>query len=95
MCIYTHVCVVLTVYHDLNVCYYGGPMLNKRNTDQNKFYHIKQRLLQFFTDVNNDLIMKTNVPLHPNSSYYQMCISKIQKSGIIIINIMRQPKPVS
>ncbi len=57
VCIYTHVCVVLTVYHDLNVCYYGGLMLNKRNTGQNKCYHIKQRLLQFFTDV-NDLIMK-------------------------------------
>ncbi len=33
--------------------------------------------------------------LHPNSSYDQMCISKRQKSDIIIIHIMRQPKPVS
>ncbi len=24
--------MVLTVYHDLNVCYYGGPMLNKKKT---------------------------------------------------------------
>ncbi len=23
-------CVVLTVYHDLNVCYYGRPMINKK-----------------------------------------------------------------
>ncbi len=23
--------MVLTVYHDLNVCYYGRPMLNKKN----------------------------------------------------------------
>ncbi len=41
------------------------------------------------------LIMNKNVPLHPNSSYDQKCISKRQKSDIIIINIMRQPKPVS
>ncbi len=33
--------------------------------------------------------------LHPNSSYDQMCISKRQKRDIIIIHIMRQPKPVS
>ncbi len=39
--------------------------------------------------------MNKNLPLHPNSSYYQMCISKRQKSDIIIINIIRQPKPVS
>ncbi len=41
------------------------------------------------------LIMNKNVTLHPNSSYDQMCISKRQKSDIIIIHIMRQPKPVS
>ncbi len=40
------------------------------------------------------LIMNKNLPLHPNSSYYQMCISKRQKS-YIIINIIRQPKAVS
>ncbi len=38
------------------------------------------------------LIMNKNVPLHPNSSDYQMCISKRQKSYIYI---MRQPKQVS
>ncbi len=37
------------------------------------------------------LIMNTNALLHPNSSDYQMCISS---DIIIIINIMRQPKPV-
>ncbi len=41
------------------------------------------------------LIMNKNVTVHPNSSYDQMCISKRQKSDIIIIHIMRQPKPVS
>ncbi len=41
------------------------------------------------------LIMNKNVPLHPNSRYYQMCIPKIQKNCIICINIIRQPKPVS
>ncbi len=29
------------------------------------------------------LKMNKNLPLHPNSSYYQMCISKRQKSDII------------
>ncbi len=43
--------MVLTVHHDLNVCDYGGPMQNKKNLGQNKFYHIKLRLLQFLTDV--------------------------------------------
>ncbi len=38
------------------------------------------------------LIMNKNVPLHPDTSYYQMCISKRQSD---FINIMRQPKPVS
>ncbi len=46
-----------------------------------------------FTDV-IDFDNEQNLPLHPNSSYYQMCISKRQKSDIIII-IIRQPKPVS
>ncbi len=62
--------------------------LIKKNIGQNTFYHIKLRLLQFCTDV-TDLIMNKNLPLHPNSSYYQMCISKIHFSDIIIINIMR------
>ncbi len=53
---------------------------------------------EFATDVTDVqmlliLIMNKNVPLHPNSSYDQMCISKRQ--NIIIIHIMRQPKPVS
>ncbi len=34
--------------------------------------------------------MNKNLPLHPNSSYYQMCISKRQKSDIII-NISGNP----
>ncbi len=65
-----------------------------KKLDQNKYNHIKLRLLQFLQML---LILKINknVPLHPNSSYYQMCISKRQKSDIIIINIIRQPKPVS
>ncbi len=45
----------------------------------NKFNHIKLRLVQFLQML---LILKMNknVPLHPNSSYYQMCISKRQKN---------------
>ncbi len=59
------------VYHDLNVCYNGRPMLKliiKKNLGQNKFNHIKLRLLQFLQML---LILKMNknVPLHPNSSY--------------------------
>ncbi len=80
--------MVQTVYHDLNVCYNGRPMLNKKKKKilgQNKFNHIKLRLLQFLQML-LILIMNKNVPLHPNSSYYQMCISKRQKSDIIIIN---------
>ncbi len=59
-----------------------------KKLDQNKYN--KLQFLQML------LILKINknVPLHPNSSYYQMCISKRQKSDIII-NIIRQPKPVS
>ncbi len=82
------------VYHDLNVCYYGRPYAKKK-LGQNKFNHIKLRLIQFLQML---LILKMNknVPLHPHSSYYQMCISKRQKSDIIIIiNIIRQPEPVS
>ncbi len=70
--------------------------LKKKILGQNKFNHIKLRLLQFLQML-LILIMNKNVPLHPNSSYYQMCISKRQKSDIIIIIIIiiRQPKPVS
>ncbi len=71
-----------------------GDQCLMKQLDQNKYNHIKLRLLQFLQML---LILKMNknVPLHPNSSYYQMCISKRQKSDIIIINIIRQPKPVS
>ncbi len=48
---------------------------------------------EFATDVTDfDNEQKCN---YPNSSYDQMCISKRQKSDIIIIHIMRQSKPVS
>ncbi len=50
--------MVLIVYHYLNVCYYGGPMLKKKKKKlcPNKFYQIKLRLLQFtdVTDFDND-----------------------------------------
>ncbi len=75
-------CGINCVYHDLNVCYNGRPMLNlkkqKQVLGQNKFNHIRMRLLQFLQML-LILIMNKNVPLHPNSSYYQMCISKRQK----------------
>ncbi len=58
----------------------------KKKLGHNKYNHIKLRLVQFLQML-LILIMNTNVPLHPN---YQMCISKRQKSDIII-NIIRQP----
>ncbi len=65
--------------------------LNKKNyICLSPFYDI---LIKFadVTDVQMllILIMNKNVTLHPNSSYFQMCISKIQKQYTIIINIMR------
>ncbi len=43
--------MVLTVYHEVNVCYYGGDqrLIKKKKLGQNKIYHIKLRLQQFFT----------------------------------------------
>ncbi len=54
--------MVLTVYHDLNVCYYGRPMLNtfKQKT---KFIRIKVATILQMLLIS---IMKKNVPLHPN-----------------------------
>ncbi len=70
-------------------------LIKKYLINQNTFYHIKLRLQNFFTDV-TVFIMNKNVPLHPNSSYYQICISKRHFSDIIIIIIIkRQPKLVS
>ncbi len=66
---------------------------NKKNLGQNQFYHIKLRLLFFFLQLLLILIINFFLPLHPNSSYYQMYMYKRQKR--YIINIMRQPKPVS
>ncbi len=56
--------------------------------------HVSMIFLIKFADVTDVqmlliLIMNKNVTMHPNSSYYQMCISKIQKKYTIIINIMR------
>ncbi len=57
---------------------------NKKTLGLNKFNHIKLRLLQFVKML-LILIMNKNVPLHPNSSYYQMCISKRQKNVILLL----------
>uniref|UniRef100_A0A671LEN8 Si:ch1073-185p12.2 n=1 Tax=Sinocyclocheilus anshuiensis TaxID=1608454 RepID=A0A671LEN8_9TELE len=79
-----YMCGFNCVYHDLNVCYYGRPMLNlkkitkKKILGQNKCNHLKLRLLQFLQML-LILIMHKNLALHPNSRYYQMCISKRQK----------------
>ncbi len=50
-------------------------------------------IIPYKTEVATD-VTDVKMLLHPNSSYDQMCISKRQKS-VIIIHIMRQPKPVS
>ncbi len=59
--------------HDLNVHYYGKPMVNynKRQTVI-VMYCIKIRLLQFLQML-LFLLMNINVHLHPNSSYYYYC----------------------
>ncbi len=57
--------MVLIVYHDLNVCYNGRPILylnikkkkKKKKLGQNKYNHIKLRLLQFLQML---LILKIN-----------------------------------
>ncbi len=45
------ICVDLTVYHDLNVCYYGRPMLDKRNLIRIKVANI----FTYVTDIDNEL----------------------------------------
>ncbi len=64
------------VYHDLNVCCYGDQWFIKKKKNLIKFHH-KNEVVAIFTDI-TDLIMNKNLHLHPNSSYYQMCISKRQ-----------------
>ncbi len=83
----------LTVYHYLNVCYYGGPMLNKKKTFVRISLPYKTEVATDVTDVQMllILIMNKNAPLHPNSSNVHFWETK----NYIIINIMRKPKPVS
>ncbi len=65
-------------------------LINKiKKLGQNTFYHIKLRLLQFFVlEMLLILIMNKNVPLHPNSSYYQMCISLRQKCILLLLLLL-------
>ncbi len=81
------ICVDLTVYHDLNVCYHGRPMLKTKNLSQNKFKH-KTEVATIFTDVtefDNEKQLPTQATIN--------CAFLRDKSYIIII--IRQPKPVS
>ncbi len=71
-------------------------MVNKIKTWSEYIIPYKTEVATDVTDVKTLLILIMNkMLLHPNSSYDQMCISKRQKSDIIIIHIMREPKPVS
>ncbi len=77
-------------YHDLNVCYYGRPMLNKlkQKLDQNKWPY-KTEVATIFTDVTD--FKNEQQSLHPNSSYYQMCISKRQKVILLLLILSGNP----
>ncbi len=69
----------------------GDQCLIKIKTWSEYIIPYKTEVATDVTDFDNEQKML----LHPNSSYDQMCISKRQKSDIIIIHIMRQPKPIS
>ncbi len=58
----------LTVYHDLNVCYYGRPMLNIYIKKEKKLDHNKGCDHFYMLLI---LIMNKNETLQPNTSYYQ------------------------
>ncbi len=73
----------------------GDQCLIKIKTWSEYIIPYKTEVATDVTDVKMFLILIMNKHVHPNSSYDQMCISKRQKSYIIIIHIMRQPKPVS
>ncbi len=85
--------VVLTVYHDSDVFYYGRPMVNKKNKNlvRVKFHNIKIRLLQFATDVTE--WKKINICILTQATTTIKCAFLRDTSNII--NIIRQHKPVS
>ncbi len=55
-----------------------------------KCKQLELRLLQF-VHMLLIFIMNKNVPLHPKSSYYQMCISKRQKKVILLLILSGNP----
>ncbi len=49
--------MVLTGYHDVNVCYYGRTMVNLNKTQIVRkiiFHHLKKEIVAIFTDVDNE-----------------------------------------
>ncbi len=65
----------------------------KKILGQNKFNYIKLRLLQFLQML-LILIMNKNLALHLTQATIKCAFLRDKKSDIII-NIIRQPKPVS
>ncbi len=55
----------------------------------------KTEIATIFKDVTDFDNEQKCTPLHPTQATIKCVISKRQKRDIIIINIMRQPKPVS
>ncbi len=72
----------------------GDQCLIKKRKKRKENLGQKTEVATFFTDVTDYDNEQKITSASSNSSYYQMCISKRQKSDIII-NIIRQPKPVS
>ncbi len=73
----------------------GDQCLIKIKTWSEYIIPYKTEVATDVTDVKMLLILIINKNVTASSSYDQMCISKRHKSDIIIIHIMRQPKPVS
>ncbi len=76
------------MYHDLNVCYYGKPIVNINKTETVriiKFHNIKIKLLKCFQMLLLLLIMTLIYICVPTQATVKMCISKRQKNKCCII----------
>ncbi len=60
--------MVLTIYHDVNVCYYGRTMINfykTQNSQKNTISPNKKEVVAIFTDVTN--FDNEQIYLHPTT----------------------------
>ncbi len=70
-----YMCGCNCVYHDLNVWFYGRSMVKKTNSQRNYIFYYVYGFWKW-----------TKMYLHPNSSLYQMCISKRQSISLLILS---------